>query len=93
MTRQADFQTLHPGVYFLDASDLSALNDYLAQGQRLHPGETLLGAEKAGEGNMNCTVRVLTSAGSFILKQSRPWLEKYPHIAAPFDRTLVEARF
>ena len=93
MTRQADFQTRHPGVYFLDPSDLPALDHYLTQGQRLRPGETLLGAEKAGEGNMNCTVRVRTSAGSFILKQSRPWLEKYPHIAAPFDRALTEARF
>ena len=51
------------------------------------------GAEKAGEGNMNCAVRVRTSTGSFILKQSRPWLEKYPQIAAPFDRALVEGRF
>ena len=93
MTRKADFQTRHPGVYFLDAADLSALHAYLTRGERLRPGETLLGAEKAGEGNMNCTVRVCTSAGSFILKQSRPWLEKYPHISAPFDRTRVEARF
>ena len=93
MTCKADFQTLYPGVYFLDPSDLPALHNYLTQGQRLRPGETLLGAEKAGEGNMNCTVRVLTSAGSFILKQSRPWLEKYPHISAPFDRALTEARF
>ena len=93
MTRKADFQTRHPGVYFLDAADLPALHGYLAGGARLRPGETLLGAEKAGEGNMNCTVRVRTSAGSFILKQSRPWLEKYPHIAAPFDRTRTEARF
>ena len=93
MTRKADFHGLWPGIYFLDAADLPALNTYLAAGERLRPGETLLAAEKAGEGNMNCTVRVRTSAGSFILKQSRPWLEKYPHIAAPFDRALVEARF
>ena len=93
MTRQADFQTLHPGTYFLDAADLPALHAYLDEGERLRPGEILLAAEKAGEGNMNCTVRVRTSAGSFILKQSRPWLEKYPHIAAPFDRTRIEARF
>ena len=93
MTRKTDFQTLHPGVYFLDASDLCALNAYLSAGKRLRAGETVLAAEKAGEGNMNCTVRVRTSVGSFILKQSRPWLEKYPHISAPFDRALAEARF
>ncbi len=93
MTLQTDFQTRYPGVYFLDAIDLPALSAYLTAGRRLRPGETLLDAEKAGEGNMNCTVRVRTSSGSFILKQSRPWLEKYPHISAPFDRALVEARF
>ena len=93
MTRKTDFQLRLPGVYFLDASDLPALNAYLTSGERMRPGETLLGAEKAGEGNMNCTVRVRTSSGSFILKQSRPWLEKYPQISAPFDRALVEARF
>ena len=93
MPRKADFQTRYPGVYFLDASDLPALNAYLTAGERLRPGEILLGAEKAGEGNMNCTVRVRTSSGSVIVKQARPWLEKYPRISAPFDRTLIEARF
>ena len=40
---------------------------------------------------MNCTIRVRTTAGTFILKQSRPWAEGYPQVAAPFDRTLVVA--
>ncbi len=88
-----EFRRRLPGTYFLDPADLDSLTEYLTSGGRLAPGETLLGAEKAGEGNMNCTVRVRTSAGTFILKQSRPWLEKYPQIGAPFDRALVEARF
>ncbi len=82
-----------PQTFFLDPGDLASLADYLGAGGRLARGETILGAERAGEGNMNCTVRVRTSAGSFVLKQSRPWLEKYPQIAAPFDRALVEGRF
>lgn len=93
MSQKADFKARYPDTYFLDANDLPALGRYLADGGRLRLSETLLSAEKAGEGNMNCTVRVRTSAGSFILKQARPWLEKYPHIAAPFDRAVVEARF
>ncbi|MBL8819871.1 MAG: phosphotransferase [Planctomyces sp.] len=47
----------------------------------------------AGEGNMNLTLRVQTSSGSFIVKQARPWVEKYPQIAAPVDRVLHEIRF
>lgn len=93
MTKKEEFHLRFPQTYFLDPGDLTALGDYLASGGRLAADETLLSAEKAGEGNMNCTVRVRTSTRSFIVKQSRPWLEKYPQIAAPFDRTLAESRF
>jgi 5-methylthioribose kinase len=47
----------------------------------------------AGEGNMNCVRRVETPAGSFIVKHARPWVEKYPSIAAPVERAAFEARF
>lgn len=47
----------------------------------------------AGDGNMNCTLRVVTGAERLILKQGRPWVERYPEIPAPADRTLVEAAF
>lgn len=87
------FQNEFPRTYFLDPGNLEGLAEYLTAAGHLTSGEVLLGAEKAGEGVMNCTVRVRTSAGTFILKQSRPWAEKYPQVAAPFDRTLVEARF
>ena len=93
MTKQAEFRQLFPHTYFLDSDDLNSLVTYLTTGGHLAAHETLSGAERAGEGNMNCTVRVRTSAGNFILKQSRPWLEKYPQIPAPFDRTLAEGRF
>ena len=91
--KKADFQAQLPGVYFLDPADRQSLDSYLAAGNRLAPGEEIVGAEKAGEGNMNCTVRVRTSRGTMIVKQSRPWLEKYPQVLAPFDRTLMEGRF
>ncbi len=93
MTKTEAFQARFPRLYFLDPGDLTTLADYLASRGRLAADEKLLAAEKAGEGNMNCTVRVRTSAGTFILKQSRPWLEKYPQIAAPFDRARAESRF
>jgi 5-methylthioribose kinase len=82
-----------PGSFFLTAADLPALAAYLAAQGWLDTGERLQQVERAGEGNMNCVLRVVTSARSFILKQSRPWVEKYPSIAAPWDRALVEAAF
>ena len=42
---------------------------------------------------MNLTLRVDTGQRSFIVKQSRPWVEKYPTISAPQDRVLTEATF
>ena len=93
MNKQAQFRQLVPDTYFLDPNDLDSLVTYLTTGKHVAPHETVFSAEKAGEGNMNCAVRVRSSTGSFILKQSRPWLEKYPQIAAPFDRALVEGQF
>jgi 5-methylthioribose kinase len=56
-------------------------------------GDAVRSAGPAGDGNMNCTLRVVTGAGRLILKQGRPWVERYPEIPAPADRTLVEAAF
>src|SRR3982751_2789556 len=55
--------------------------------------ENVLSAARAGEGNMNYTLRVRTNERSFILKQARPWVEKYPAIDAPDERAVVEANF
>jgi 5-methylthioribose kinase len=91
MSAQAEFQQSHPDVFFLDARDLDALTRYLRTRAWIEPQERVLSAASAGEGNMNCTLRIRTSQRSFILKQARPWVEKYPHIAAPWDRALIEA--
>ena len=56
-------------------------------------GEVVMKTEIAGEGNMNMVVRVVTTRRHIILKQSRPWVEKYPEIAAPVDRSDAEANF
>ena len=42
---------------------------------------------------MNCTLRVVTSQRSIIVKQARPWVEKYPQFDAPWDRVLREMEF
>lgn len=59
----------------------------------LGTNEHLVKTEKAGEGNMNLVLRVITSGRSFIIKQSRPWVEKYPQIKAPQQRALMEAKY
>tara|TARA_R110002060_G_scaffold70159_1_gene78754 strand:+ start:150 stop:1121 length:972 start_codon:yes stop_codon:yes gene_type:complete len=49
--------------------------------------------EKAGEGNMNVVLRITTNQRSIILKQSRPFVQKYQDIPAPMNRILVEHQF
>jgi 5-methylthioribose kinase len=80
-------------MFILNPSESSALLRFLQEKTWLKYGEIVQHVERAGEGNMNCVVRVYTNQRSFILKQSRPWVEKYPQIAAPQDRALTEARF
>lgn len=46
-----------------------------------------------GEGNMNVVLRIQTDKRSFILKQSRPFVQKYPDLPAPLDRIDVEYQF
>ena len=49
--------------------------------------------EKPGEGNMNLVLRFRQDGKSLILKQSKPFVNKYPDIPAPEDRVHTEAKF
>lgn len=89
----AAFRRRHPNQFFLDPADLFALERYLRGRGVLPPSRRVLRALRAGDGNMNCTVRAVTTEGSLIVKQARPWVEKYPQFAAPWDRTAIEAAF
>ncbi len=86
-------QSAHPDVTLLEPENPAEISAYL-QGQAwIDSDEELTRVEKAGEGNMNLALRVFVGRRTFIIKQSRPWVEKYPHIAAPWDRVISEARF
>ena len=86
MENRADYTLLH-----LDQPE--ELAAYARARGWLLPAESVCGLGRAGEGNMNLTLRVQTEERSFILKQARPWVEKYPDIPAPKERVLVEAAF
>ncbi len=69
------------------------LTSYLHQQQFIPTTDHVMAIEKPGEGNMNFVARIITTKTSLILKQANPFVQKYPHIAAPIERLLVEARF
>lgn len=75
------------------SKDKTELEVYLRNQGWLKPNEKIVKVEKPGEGNMNFTLRIDTGARTFIIKQSRDFVEKYPQVAAPADRVLNEARF
>lgn len=56
-------------------------------------GELLISSKPAGEGNMNLVLRVKTNLRSVILKQSKPYVRKYPQIPAPINRILIERTY
>jgi 5-methylthioribose kinase len=89
---QQIFLETYPEAYFLQ-HDKTTLQAYLSAHRFLQPGEELTDLEKAGEGNMNYVLRAKTNRRSFIVKQSRPWVEKYPQIAAPGRRAGIEGQF
>lgn len=79
--------------FFLSLDDRAGLTAYLRQRGWLAEDELIESLAPAGDGNMNCTIRVVTSARRLVVKQGRPWVERYPDIPAPPGRTLAEAAF
>lgn len=81
----------------IDPDDVDGVARFLTtRGWLPDPARVTL-VERAGEGNMNLVLRVYWAdgerRGSLILKQARPWVEKYPEIAAPPGRLAVETDF
>ncbi len=80
---------------FLDATtSISSFETFLNKIGFFNPNnERILAVEKPGEGNMNVVLRISTNKRSFIIKQSRPFVQKYPQITAPIKRIAVEYQF
>lgn len=78
---------------WLCSNDIDPVCDRLRALDWLGIDEVLTGVAPAGNGNLNLTLRVSAGARSAILKQARPWVERYPSIAAPVERSAVEAGF
>jgi len=93
MSKRTRFLAKHPDRFFMDADNRPELLNYLRELGWLSTKEVILDVETPGDGNMNYLLRLQTSVRTVILKQARPWVEKYDQIEAPSDRALVEAAF
>lgn len=90
---KADAILAHPEFPWLSLDDWAGLEAFLHSRGWLASDERVVACEKPGDGNMNLTIRVQTDRRSVIVKQARPWVEKYDHISAPWDRAQYECRF
>lgn len=93
MSQRERFEQLRPGRIFIEPGNLPGIGSWLRSRGWITAEQQVIRADPAGEGNMNCTLRIETGEGSFILKQARPWVEKYPAISAPDERAVLEAAF
>jgi len=93
MTIRTEFIEKHPNFPLLEAENTQQIEDFFRERHWLESGERVQSCAKAGEGNMNLTLRVRTNRRSVIVKQARPWVEKYDHIPAPWDRMRFEQQF
>ncbi len=80
-------------MFILNANEPKELATYLQKLQWLGLDETILSLTKPGEGNMNYVLRVTTENRTFIVKQSRAYVEKYPQVSAPEKRVVTESVF
>lgn len=56
-------------------------------------GEKISQVSVPGESNMNLVLRIKTNQGSYILKQAKSYVRKYPQIPAPISRIKIEYQF
>jgi 5-methylthioribose kinase len=80
-------------IQISEDSSFSSLENYLNSKNWIKKKEQITKITKAGEGNMNVVLRVITNIRSIIIKQSRPFVQKYQDIPAPIERIEVEKSF
>jgi 5-methylthioribose kinase len=80
-------------MFILDANEPLQLANYLREHKWLCLDETIVSSTKPGEGNMNYVLRLDTGKRTFIIKQSRAYVEKYPQVPAPANRAITEGAF
>jgi 5-methylthioribose kinase len=86
---RAAWQRAFPLGIYIDGVDLDATTRLLASVGR----PAALSVSRAGEGNMNLVLRAATWDGPVVVKQARPWVERFSAIPAPAARFQVEAHF
>lgn len=79
---------------YFDETTPEKIQHYLKEKAFIEDTESIVSLTKAGDGNMNATLKVETSLGkSMVVKQSRPFVKKFPELDAPEERIIAESAF
>ncbi|TFE72054.1 methylthioribose kinase [Methylacidiphilum caldifontis] len=87
-----DWEKNFPDLFLLE-EQLPKIEIYLKKIHFLGPKETILSLSTCPAPCIDKSIRVITSQRTFILKQSRPWIECCPSSRAPLSRIFKEAEF
>ncbi|KIE59456.1 hypothetical protein A946_01910 [Methylacidiphilum kamchatkense Kam1] len=87
-----DWEKNFPELFFLEAKQ-PKVEIYLQSIQFLYPQESIVSLTTESARRIDKIVRVETSHRTFLLKQSRPWIDCCPSSRAPMGRILKEAEF
>ena len=91
---EAKFRASFQDGFFLCKELKAETEHYLKLQGWIPDSDILLSLSIPGEGNMNYVLRAeFKDSPSLILKQARPWVEKYPQFDAPTERGRVEKQF
>ncbi len=74
-------------------TELEQIATYLQQQHIISKIPVTRFIEVPGAGNMNVVLRYVYDGKSLILKQSKPYVQKYPNIPAPIQRIITEAHY
>jgi 5-methylthioribose kinase len=80
-------------MIFLEQTLDKKILEWLISRGIVEENPAMVHVSKAGEGNMNVVMRLCTPQRSLILKQSRPYVHKFPHVEAPLERIQAEYAF
>ncbi len=76
-----------------EATNIIELKEFLLKHKLIENYDEIRAIDAQKQGNMNACLQVYTTNGNFFLKQSFPFVAKYPQIAAPLNRVNTEFDF
>lgn len=81
-------------IKWFDEHSQQEIQSYLVEQKLLEEDEHVLTVKKVVGGNMNATLKLETShSKSYIMKQSRDYVMRFPQLDAPIERSHSEAEF